>query len=184
MRCAFTLTAVNLPFYRWVKGSCPPWGIPLCVCVWFFQVEKSSGNFDRYAKKNGRITHDSSRGTFYGLIRAQSGSTYHKKVNLRVVHVRCLSWRQILLATGLIYFKNYKRATTQQDFERFCERVITKCKSTLRHLGVFFTCVYIGGQELFLKEVIEINFVNAYFGWRGAFRSAFCHCNIDRFIVS
>lgn len=24
IRCALTLIVVNLPFYRWVKGSCPP----------------------------------------------------------------------------------------------------------------------------------------------------------------
>ena len=33
------------------------------------------GNFHRYVKKNKRITCDSSRGKFYGLIKPQSGST-------------------------------------------------------------------------------------------------------------
>ena len=39
----------------------------------FAKVKIASGNFHGYVKKNKRITHDSSQGNYYGLLKTQSG---------------------------------------------------------------------------------------------------------------
>ena len=51
----------------------------LCVTD-FPKINLPLGNFHGYVNNNKRITNDSSRGKFYGLIRAQIGSTNHEKV--------------------------------------------------------------------------------------------------------
>ena len=54
----------------------------LCVTD-FSKVKLTRGSFQGYIKKNKRITHDSSRGKFYGSIKIQSGSTnYERKWNV------------------------------------------------------------------------------------------------------
>ena len=71
--------AVTLAIYPWVNGCCPRGSNFLCATD-FPRVKLPSGNFHGYVKKNKRISHGSSRGNFYGLIRTQSGSTNHEKV--------------------------------------------------------------------------------------------------------
>ena len=84
-------------------------------CVADFPKGKlPQGNFHGYVKKNKRITHDSSRSKFYGLIRTRSGLTNHEKVKYtkksrsRVVCVLRPSWRQILRET-LLKVRNHSR---------------------------------------------------------------------------
>ena len=64
----------HLRFYPWAN-CCGPWGRNFWCLTDFPKVKLPRGNFHGDGKKNKRITHDSSRGKFYGLNKTQSGST-------------------------------------------------------------------------------------------------------------
>ena len=64
-----------LPMSKWLL----PMSYFLCVTD-FLKVKLSRENFHGYVKKKKRITHDSYRGKFYGLIKTQSGPTKHEKL--------------------------------------------------------------------------------------------------------
>ena len=73
IRCAFNSRFTH---GKWLL----PTQNPLYMCKDFPMGNLLRGNFHGYFKRNKRITHDSSRGMVYGLIRTQSGATNHEKV--------------------------------------------------------------------------------------------------------
>ena len=101
-----------------------------------------------YVKKNKRITHDSSRGKFYGLIRNnQRGSTNHEKWKL--YHG---------LLTCCVRLGSKFKVETELDDWRLSRILstainvvtINEFKRTLQHSQVFFTSLF---QKSFLISV-------------------------------
>ena len=113
----------------------------LCVTD-FPRVKLPSGNFHGCVKKNKRISHDSSRGTFRGLIGTQSGSTMQpwESEMYQTLKITCCVHRKVKSYPSL-YFKldsNQNMAHSFHQWSRtlsfrgrwnqFCSRVNTQVR--------------------------------------------------------
>ena len=142
-------------FYPWANGCCP-WGINFLCVIHLPKVKLPRRSSHGYIKKKKRITHESFRGKFYGLIKSQSSSTNYEKVKCtkqqksQVVYLRCSSWRQIVRETEL-KLPNFSRilSTAVNFFQGF---TLIKFKSTLKHTQIFFKSAF---KNYFLRKSLK-----------------------------
>ena len=74
---------VTLASFSHGQMAAGPWGSNFLCVTDFPKVKIVSGNFHGFVKKNKRITHDSSRGKYYGLQKPKAAQPITRKWNVQ-----------------------------------------------------------------------------------------------------